>query len=64
MISHWRRVAAPIIAKVLAETEEIVATSDSVILDRCGRWVNLAGTLIAQHVPHARVVDLSSSCAG
>jgi hypothetical protein len=44
--------------KVLAESAEIVATSDSVVLDRCGRWVNLARLVIAQRAPQARVVDL------
>ena len=45
--------------KVLAETREIVATSDSAILDRCQRWVNLTRFLVADHVPGARIVDLS-----
>ena len=38
----------------------IVATCDSVILDRCGPWVNLAGELIAAHVPDAWIIDLGS----
>ena len=44
--------------KVLAEATQVVATSDSVILDRCARWVNLARLVIGQAVPQARVIDL------
>jgi hypothetical protein len=47
--------------RVLAESAHVVATSDGVILDRCQRWVNLVGLAIAQHVPRARVVQLSEA---
>jgi len=43
---------------LLAETPEIVATADSVILDRCRAWCNLARETITRHVPEAEVVDL------
>jgi hypothetical protein len=43
----------------LAATPQIVATADSVILDQCQRWTNLVRGVIRQHVPGARVVDLS-----
>jgi hypothetical protein len=46
--------------KVLIQSDQIIATSDSAVLDRCQRWVNLAGQIIAQRVPQARVVDLQS----
>lgn len=45
--------------KILVETEHVGATSDSVILDRCRRWCNLARLVIDTRVPQARVVDLS-----
>lgn len=45
--------------KLLIETDQIVTTADSVILDRCRRWFNLARQVVAEHVPQARVVDLS-----
>lgn len=45
--------------KVLAETDQIIATSDSVVLDRCARWFNLAAWLIRQRVPRAWLVDLN-----
>lgn len=36
-----------------------VVTGDSVVLDRCGDWVNLARHIIDTRVPDAWVVDLS-----
>jgi hypothetical protein len=44
--------------RVLAEADGVVASSDSVVLDRCRRWVNLAGELVRASVPDAWVVDL------
>jgi hypothetical protein len=44
---------------VLSHTEEIVATSDSVILDRCVRWLNLVRVILTDRLPQARIVDLS-----
>jgi hypothetical protein len=49
--------------KVLAESAQIVATTDSVILDRCHRWFNLVRWVIAGHVPRAWVVDLAPAPA-
>jgi hypothetical protein len=43
---------------LLAETDQIVATADSAILDRCGAWLNLARETVARHVPEARVLHL------
>ncbi len=39
----------------------VVATSDSVVLDRCGPWFNLAGYIIRRRVPDAWIIDLRSS---
>jgi len=39
----------------------IVATADSVILDGCRRWTNLARHVIEQHHLTAHVVPLSTS---
>ncbi len=46
---------------VLAKTQGIVATADSVILDRCQKWVNLARVVVEQHVADARVVALNDA---
>lgn len=44
---------------VLSHTDHIIATSDGIILDRCSRWVNLVRLIITEHIPQARVIDLS-----
>ncbi len=43
----------------LIKTDLIVASSDSVILDGCRRWVNLATEIIEQKLPSAWVIDLA-----
>jgi hypothetical protein len=43
---------------LLANSPAIVATSDSVILDRCAKWLNAARHLIEEKVPHAHVLEL------
>jgi len=42
----------------LIKTDLIVASSDSVILDGCRRWVNLATEIIKQKLPSAWIIDL------
>jgi hypothetical protein len=37
----------------------IVATTDSVILDACQKWTNLAAALITRRFPSATVIDLA-----
>ena len=44
---------------LLIQTDEIVATSDSVILDNCKQWVNLAAEIITQKLPSTEVLNLS-----
>ncbi len=46
--------------RVLSSAQQIVASSDHAILDRCERWFNVALRVIAEQVPQARVVDLRS----
>lgn len=43
----------------LTKTDLIAASSDSVILDGCKSWVNLARAIIEDKVPKARLIDLS-----
>ena len=45
---------------VLSASEEIIATADSVVLDRCQRWFNLAHSVVSEHIPQARVVPLGA----
>jgi hypothetical protein len=43
----------------LIKSEKIVASSDSVVIDGCGKWVNLAGEIIRTKLPNANIIDLS-----
>ena len=43
----------------LKQTDQIVATTDSVILDTCGRWANLAAEVITRNLPNASTVTLA-----
>lgn len=47
----------------LVESDAVVATSDSVVLDRCARWVNLAAWIIDRNIPSATVIDLRNTDA-
>jgi hypothetical protein len=44
---------------VLSKTDQVVASSDSLILDRCQQWFNLVRAITAERIPQARTVDLS-----
>ena len=44
----------------LIKTAAIVASSDSVVLDNCKNWVNLAAEIIKRKLPSAKIIDLSS----
>lgn len=44
---------------ILSETQEAVASADSLILDRCEKWLNLARLSVVR-VPTAWVIDLSA----
>jgi hypothetical protein len=43
----------------LKKTDLIVASSDSVVLDSCACWVNLATKIIKKKLPFVKVIDLS-----
>jgi hypothetical protein len=47
--------------RTLWESGHVVATSDSVILDRCQQWLNLTRHIIFERIPAARIVDLSTT---
>ena len=56
----WQVELVPDPDPVLCEADQIVATADSVILDRCGHWVNLARWVIEWGVGKAWVVRLAA----
>jgi hypothetical protein len=43
----------------LIKTDLIVASSDSVILDGCRQWINLAKAIIKRKLPSAWIIDLA-----
>jgi hypothetical protein len=43
---------------VLSKSDQIIATADSVILDRCKRWFALASEAVTRGVPDALILDL------
>lgn len=43
----------------LSQTDTTVATTDSVILDACQEWTNLATAIITARLPQTAVIDLS-----
>ena len=45
---------------VLIKGEKTVASSDSVILDKCRKWVDLAGEIIKNRIPAAKIIDLET----
>ncbi|MCB9530014.1 MAG: DUF434 domain-containing protein [Myxococcales bacterium] len=47
---------------LLAVSADVVATADSGILDRCGRWVDLASAAVAHAAPAAWILDLAAGC--
>jgi hypothetical protein len=47
--------------RLLKFTEQIVATTDSAILDAGPRWTNLARRIVAAAIPTAQIIDLSGN---
>lgn len=45
--------------RVLAEIDAVVASADSVILDRCGSWLNFTSHVLAGHSVVGQVCNLS-----
>jgi hypothetical protein len=56
---NWTVELVPDPDDLLASSEEVVATADSDVLDRCRRWFNLARETIAFHQTRASLVDMS-----
>lgn len=44
---------------VLAVSAGIIATADSVVLDRCRSWLNLARFVLTSSLPNAGIIDLA-----
>ena len=55
----WQAQLVPSPDPILQRSADIVATSDSVILDRAGRWIDLATIVIQSIAPTAWCLDLA-----
>ncbi len=55
---RWEVELVPDPDPILSQAQEIIATADSVILDRCQSWLNLARETIAAYLPEVDVVRL------
>jgi len=58
---NWDVQIVPSPDAILSNPTGIVATADSVILDRCGRWINLAQWIIEGRNLSSNLIDLSNS---
>lgn len=54
---RWSIELVPNPDAALAAHPDVVVTSDSIVLDRCRSWTNLAETIIRRHVASAWMVD-------
>jgi hypothetical protein len=57
----WSVQLVPSADPLLQRTPDIVATSDSAILDKVGRWFDLAAAVVQQLAPNAWCIDLDAS---
>ncbi len=48
---------------VLVATDDVAATSDSAVLDRCGPWISLTRHIVETYIPDAWVVDVRAAPA-
>lgn len=55
---NWNVQVAPNPDAILIASSSIVATADSMILDRCRRWLNLACEIISKKIPQTNLVPM------
>jgi hypothetical protein len=55
---NWNAEVVPDPDILLSQPGAPVATADSVILDRCGSWINLARAIVATGIPDAFIAEL------
>jgi len=54
----WRVELAADVDAILAASPHLVATADSMILDRCAGWFNLAAAVVARRLPDVPTVPM------
>jgi hypothetical protein len=57
---NWQVELVPNPDAVLSVGPEVVASADSVILDQCEAWLNLARLAVESRIPRARVIRLDA----
>jgi hypothetical protein len=57
---NWEVELTPAPDRVLSQSDQIIASADSHILDRAERWFNLARLAIDSRIPQGCIVDLST----
>lgn len=60
---NWKIRLSASADRALVESGEVLASADRVILDRCGRWFNLARSVVAAHAPNAWILHLGDEPA-
>ena len=46
---------------LLIQSSQLVVTADSMVLDRCASWLNLARAVVQAHIPNPWVLDFSAT---
>lgn len=59
----WRIELADDPDRVLIQSDGIVASADSAVLDNCGNWFNLARHVVEAQTPDAWIINLSEHAA-
>jgi len=58
---NWKVDLVPNPDPILAASDQIVVTADSVILDAAKRWLNLAREIITRRIPRSWIIDLTAA---
>jgi hypothetical protein len=58
---NWKVELVPNPDPLLAQSAHTIVTADSVILDSCSRWVNLARAIVTERIPQAWIIDLETA---
>ena len=58
---HWQIELSLNPDKELIESDDIVATSDSIVLDECKHWLNLSAAIINAKISNAWLIDFCSN---
>ncbi len=61
---NWEVNVIPHVDKAVAESHDIVVSTDKVILHRCRRWANLGDEFVATFFPNAWILELPERTHG